>query len=474
MPQTVFNALPARREKTIMAQTLPPSSDPSSPLPRYERKRTGAAKAPRPRFQAADGALAGLFAMLFLAMGTLVRGGHAALALPLLTSALTAGMTYLLGWRCGGRLCGIIAGSLAALSVSFAQTTSQQGSLVALLTVAALFVFAADAWLAACALAGLAMAAGADGLLLTVVLFSLTVARSPRLLLPCTGAILAAFFAGEGIRVFLLHAPAAMPTLGGTNEVALWLLQPAQALTLWLLVPLCAELTDPARRARWLPCALWAALSLAGTALVHFGGTAPTLPALMPIVFVLAAGGLARLMPTLAGELPALRYGLAALAVVALLGLRGQSEWTERLRAVPAAETTAVSAPQQPPPVTEMPSQQSLPMTETPAQQPPPMTEAPAQQPAPARQRAPTTEAPAALPQAAPPALVVPSRPARRIRPAKRGPLGGAPVPLSARPIAKKTAPKPAVALFALRNGRLVRRSKWAVQWDLTHPKTKP
>jgi len=399
-----------------------------------------------------------------LAIGALGRGGYAELAPASLVSALTAGMAYLLAWRCGGRTCGIIAGSLTALSFGFADASVSSGTaLLTLLIVASLFAFACEAPVAACALAGFAAALRLDGALLGVLLLALIAARARRQLPLSLGGFVAAAVAGGSLRVLVLHAPFPAPTLGLGGGAAFWLGRPAQALTLWLLVPLCADLTDPARRGRWLPAAWWGVLYLALTLCLHLGSLNDTALPLMPVVFVLAAGGLARLMPALAGELPALRYGLAALAVVALLGLRGQSEWTERLRAVPAAETTGAFALPQPPPATTAPAQQPLPMTKTPAQQP-----APAQQPTPA------IKAPAALPQAAPPALVVPPRPARRIRPVKRVPLGGAPVPLIARPIAKKTAPKPAVALFALRNGRLVRRSKWAIQWDLTHPKTKP
>ncbi len=467
MPQFCLHSLPALAKKTIMAQTLPPAPDPSSPLPRYERKRTGAAKAPRPRFQAADGALAGLFAMLFLAIGALGRGGHAELAPASLVSALTAGMAYLLAWRCGGRTCGIIAGSLTALSFGFAQASvSADTALLTLLIVASLFAFACEAPVAACALAGFAAALRLDGALLGVLLLALIAARARRQLPLSLGGFVAAALAGGSLRVLVLHAPFPAPTLGFGGGAAFWLGRPAQALALWLLVPLCAELTDPARRGRWLPAAWWGVLYLALTFCLHMGSLSDTALPLMPVVFVLAAGGLARLMPTIAGDIPALRYGLAALAVVALLGLRGQSEWTEHLRTVPAAETTGAFALPQPLPARDAPAQQPPPTIQTPAQQPPVIN-------APAQQQGPATEAPAALPQAAPPALAVP-HPARRVRSAKQVPLGGAPAPLSARPIAKKTAPKPAVALFTLRNGRLVRRSKWAIQWDLTHPKTKP
>lgn len=435
MPQTAWNVLPALSEKTLMAQTLPPTPDASAPLPRYERKRTGAAKAPRPRFQAADAALTVLFAALFLVMDALVRGWHTELALALLTSALTAGMTYLLGWRCGGRTCGIIAGGLTALSFGFAQASVLPGAaLLTLLSVAALLAFACDAPVIACVLAGSAAALRPDGALLGLLLLALTAVRAPRLFLLSLGGAVAAALLGGSVRVFVLHLLFPIPVFHVGGEAASWLAKPAQAFTLWLLIPLCAEMTDPARRVRWLPSAVWGALYLALALCVRFGGSDDMALPLMPLLFVLAAGGLARLMPSLAGEIPAARYVLATLAIVGLLGLRGTMEQTQHLAAVPASEATAISAPQQPPPA---------------------------------------RDAPGGLPQASPPALVVPRR-VKAVRPVKRMPPSSIYAPLTVHPIAKKPIQKPAVALYALRNGRLVHRSKWAIQWDLTHPKTGP
>ncbi len=417
-----------------MAQTLPPSPDSSPPLPRYERKRMGAAKAPRPRFQAADAALAVLFGGAFFALSVSLHGGRTAAILASLLSALTAAMTYLLGWRCGGRTCGIIAGSLTALSLSFAQPMpSLSTAFFALLTAAALFAFACDAPVAACALAGFAAVARPDGALLGLLLLALIAVRARRLLLPSLGGFLAAALAGGGLRVYVLHMLFTPPAFHVGGEAVFWLLRPAQALTLWLLIPLCAELTDPARRVRWLPAALWGVVSLALDLCVQLGSANDTAMPLMPVLSVLAAGGLTRLMPSIAGELPAARYALATLAIVGMLGLRGYAEWTQHSAAMRPAEATAAPAP--------------------------PMS--------------PAANPPALLPQAASPPRAV-ARPARPLRSVKPAPVGGKRIPLPALPLVKKATPKPAVALYALRNGHLVRRTKWAVQWDLAHPKTMP
>lgn len=434
MPQPFLFTLPVISKKTPMAQTLPASPDPSSPLPRPERKRTGAMKAPRPRFQAADAALAALFCAASFAFSVSLHNGYSGALPAALLSALTAGMTYLLAWRNGGRLCGIIAGSLTALSLSFAQISLPWGTaLFSLLALAALFAFSCDAMVAACALAGLAAAVRLDGALLGLALLALAGVRLRRALVASIGVFLAAALAGGAVRVFALHAPIAGPLFYVEGGDVSWLLRPAQAVTVWLLVALCAELTDPVRRVRWLPAALWGLCYLALAPFVHFGGASDTMLPLMPLVFVLAAGGLARLMPTLAGEVPAARYGLATLAIASVLGLRLHAEWPKPLLAVRPVGAAAAPVP--------------LP--------------APAVSP-------PAAVVPSAMPRAAVSAA------AATVRPKKPMPSSAMRGALAGRALVKTSLAKPAVALYTLRGGRLVRRTKWAVQWDLTHPKTKP
>ena len=135
------------------------------------------------------------------------------------------------------------------------------------------------------------------------------------------------------------HGLPRLPNFGLHGGVWHWLGTPASLLLLWLLVPFCGEFGETARRARWLPVVLWTLLALAvasGTSLTTAEGM--RLP-LMPLLCLLAGGGLSRLLPTLAGEFPrpAARYTLAALAVLGLAGLH--------LRLEPPVSTSAVSAP---------------------------------------------------------------------------------------------------------------------------------
>ena len=82
------------------------------------------------------------------------------------------------------------------------------------------------------------------------------------------------------------------------------------------------------RRARWAPVMLWGLLTL-GVDLVcaPVSATAMALP-LMAVLFALGGGGLSRLLPTLTGEIPRpfLRYALAAVAVLTLVGLHWRLE----------------------------------------------------------------------------------------------------------------------------------------------------
>ncbi len=96
--------------------------------------------------------------------------------------------------------------------------------------------------------------------------------------------------------------------------------RPRRFCLLWFLLPLCAEMSEPMRRARWLPVIFWAVLYLASSSLLSFSTSAAMLLPLMPLLFALAGGGLSRLLPALSGEFPgpAPRYILATLAVLAL------------------------------------------------------------------------------------------------------------------------------------------------------------
>lgn len=306
---------------------LPP--DAPRPLPRRQTVRP-APRANRPRFQMLDAVWIAALCLVSLAVSARLGDLAGQRLEGSLAAAGTVGTVYALRWRARDRAAGVTAGLLLALSPQwlFWAAYSPQSAAFGLLAAAALFAFVAGSSLAALALAAGAAMVRPDGFMLGLLLLGLSFGQQRKR-------------AGYGALVFflpLLVFEAGRPALGyglpglphfGLNDgVWRWLWTPASALLLWLLVPFCGEFGEQVRRARWLPIVLWSVLSL-GIASVCSLTTAEgmRLP-LAPLLAALAGGGLSRLLPTLAGEFPrpALRYALAALAVLGLVGLHERLE----------------------------------------------------------------------------------------------------------------------------------------------------
>lgn len=322
-----------------MSQTVPPSNpDVPRPLPRRTLPRPPAARASRPRFAPLDAGWLVILAALSLALsaqgGSFARGQAAGA----LAAAGTVAALYLLGGRARDRAAGVSAGLLAATSIPFLFycAYSPLSAAYTLLTVAALFAFVAGSSLAALALVAVATLVRPDGLLLGVLLLGMALAQQRKRAIYGAAVFLVPLIALWSGRIASGHGPPSLPAFGFHAGPLLWLWTPAAALLLWLLLPFCAEMSEGARRARWLPVILWAGAAL--TAALLLSGTAPIgmiLP-LMPPLFALAGGGLSRLLPTLAGEFPSpfARYILAVLAVLAFVGLHVRLEPGVRQAAV--------------------------------------------------------------------------------------------------------------------------------------------
>lgn len=314
-----------------MSQTAPPSDpDAPRPLPRRPAPRPPAARANRPRFAPLDAAWAVVLAALSLALSARLGGfSHGQIA-GSCAAAGTVAALYLLGWRARDRAAGVSAGLLAATSGSFLSgyAYSPLSAAFTLLTVAALFAFVAGSSLAALALAAVATLVRHDGLLLGLLLLGLALAQQRKRAVYGAAVFLVPLLALWSGRIASGHGPPPLPAFGLHAGPLLWLWTPAAALLLWLLLPFCAEMSEPGRRARWLPVVLWAALALVDASLLSDTTRAGMMLPLMPPLFALAGGGLSRLLPTLAGEFPgpAGRYTLAVLAVLALVGLHVRLE----------------------------------------------------------------------------------------------------------------------------------------------------
>lgn len=289
-----------------------------------------AARANRPRFAALDAAWMVALAALSLGVSASFRGFANGQTPGTLAAAGTVIALYLLGWRARDRAAGVGAGLLAATSPVFLVTAafSPQDAVFTLLTVAALFAFVAGSSLAALALAAATTLVRPEGLLLGLLLMVLALAQQRKRAVYGAAVFLVPLIAIWSGRIASGHGAPPLPVFGVHGHALLWLWTPAAALLAWMLLPFCAELSEPMRRARWLPVVLWAALALASASVLS--DTTPLgmrLP-LMPLLFALAGGGLSRLLPTLAGEFPspAGRYALAILAVASLAGLHVRLE----------------------------------------------------------------------------------------------------------------------------------------------------
>jgi hypothetical protein len=304
---------------------LPPDSNPPRSLPRRPLPRPSAVRANRPRFGTLDAVWMVFLAALSLAHSFRLGAFADGHAVGSLEAAGTVVALYLLGWRARDRAAGIGSGLLAATSALFLSMAaySPQSAGFVLLTMAALFAFVAGSSLAALALAAAATFVRPDGLLLGLLLLGLALAQGRKRAAYGAAVFLVPLLAVWSGRITLGHGPPTLPRWDIQTEALHWLWIPATMLLLWLLLPFCAEMSEVQRRARWLPVVLWSGLALADASTLSCTTPLGTLLTVMPPLFALAGGGLSRLLPTLAGEFPrpAVRYTLAVLAVLGLVGL---------------------------------------------------------------------------------------------------------------------------------------------------------
>lgn len=336
-----------------MPPTAPPDPDTPRPLPRRPVPRPAQSRASRPPFQPVDGlwalGLSGLAMLHLVLMGDL-HTPHTGAAL---AAAATVAALYGLGWRARDRAAGVTAAGLAAASGPFlhAMAVSGQSAPVTLLVTAALLTFVWGSSLAALGLCALAALLRPDMALLGLLLLGLSLAQHRRRALygaAVFGVPLLAVWSG---RIALGHGFVSLPAVQFSPVILTWLLAPASLLLLGLLLPLAGEMSEPTRRARWLPVLFWFGVYGLAASVLH--ATTPTgmLLPLAPALFVLAGGGLSRLLPTLAGEFPGPgpRYGLAVLAVLGLVGLHTRLELPSTSGGLGWASPLAQTAPPAPP-----------------------------------------------------------------------------------------------------------------------------
>lgn len=322
-----------------MPPTASPDPDTPRPLPRRPLPRPAQSRVSRPPFQFLDGLWA--LGLAGLALGHLALLGD--LGAPHTGAALAAAATvaalYGLGWRARDRAAGVTAAGLAAASGPFlhAMAFSGQSAPVTLLLTAALLAYVWGPSLAALGLCALAALLRPDTALLGLLLLGLSLAQHRRRAVygaAVFGVPLLAIWSGQ---VALGHKFDTVPAVHLSAARLDWLFTPASLLLLGLLLPLAGEMSEPMRRARWLPTLLWFLLSLVAASVLQAATPTGMLLPLVPPLFALAGGGLSRLLPTLAGEYPGPgpRYVLAVLAVLGLVGLHARLEDLPNMSAAP-------------------------------------------------------------------------------------------------------------------------------------------
>lgn len=263
--------------------------------------------------------------------------GHA-FTLPIGGAALatTAVGSYLAALRLKDRATAVITGLLVAASLTLAAGSAQSPLILlpAAIVVFALFAYAMGGTITALCLAGVAVFAHADMLLLGGALA--IVAFCQRRHLAWAGAMAFLLLAGAACACwFTVWRPALAfwvpSTRGVTNGAGLAAVEPIGASllpVLWFLFPYLAEWSQRSDRAKWWAPAVWLGiylLAVIGISRRLPGGS--LLPAL-PIIYLMASAGISRLLPAFAGEFarPLSRYLVATLSVGTLLAVRAAIE----------------------------------------------------------------------------------------------------------------------------------------------------
>lgn len=314
-----------------MAHSSPTDPETPRPLPRRMTPRPASpARANRPRFQPLDALWLVLLCLASLALSASLGEMAGRQLLGSLAASGSVAALYLLGWRARDRAAGISAGLLAALSPLFLYSAaySPESALFSFLSVAALFAFIAGSSLAALALAAGAAIVRPDGFLLGLLLLAVSLAQNRKRIGYGMAVFLVPVLAYVWGRFVLGHGFPPLPVFGLHREIWAWLWAPASALLIWLLLPFCGELSEPPRRARWLPVVLWLGISVVSSSVQSVTTPMGMLLPIVPLLFVLAGGGLSRLLPTLAGEVPSpvFRYTLATAAVLFFVCLHTRLE----------------------------------------------------------------------------------------------------------------------------------------------------
>ncbi len=439
-----------------MPQTATPTGTLIPGIVQRPRKPLGAAP---PRLRIQDGlALAGFAVAVLLLRG--LSGGPRALTEPMTyLDAVAVAIQYLLGLRARDRYTANIAAGLLLTSrmVVDPHGQSMHDALFTILTLAALTFSITGSTLGAIVAAVFATLVRPEGMALGALLIGLAlIDRRPGGVLGLVVYVVLTVL-GIAALTFLAHRPFPAVAIHPDIEPLARIFDRQNVLAALFIWPMLDDFTETARASRWKAVLSWTVLILAVQSFVQVAGLGRgPFPC---VVYVLAAGGVARMLPHLAGNFPSLslRYTVAALFFATL--------FLVRVGTLEPATSPALSQPA--PvilPVLPPPSLQSAPILSTASA---------AKQTAPAEPRPPVTRpaspsATALIPQAtatARPAAAKPfaSAPVAHLAPA---PAAETAVPGVPRDLAAQAAAA-GVSTYWERHGHRFARNLWAIRWAI-------
>lgn len=334
-----------------MAQsTAPPKA---VTLRNFSRRPRVPSVPPQQRLLPLDGMWMASFAVVNLIL-SYVTGGPSVFTQPqTYLAALTVVFLYVLGFRVRDRATAVIASALLASSPVFTATQieSVRSALFVLFTVLALAAYATAQYSTAAEMLAVFVAAAAtimrpEGFLLGAVLLGFAITDKRPGGIVGLAIYLIATFAGMAAMLVLTHRyfPAATVSLNAAPLLSL--IDKQTVILSCFIIALLGDLAEPPRRKRLKAVIVWAALFVCAESLVHFTGFSFEAGPFRPILFLLAAAGIARILPVIAGDFPnpRLRYGIATLFVGILVADRVNAEWPVARKIVAEATATREAA----------------------------------------------------------------------------------------------------------------------------------
>ncbi|MDR3707940.1 MAG: hypothetical protein P4L33_06550 [Capsulimonadaceae bacterium] len=226
------------------------------------------------------------------------------------------------------RYAAVVAGALVATSLSLSSVAVlHPADVLPIITIAGLWLLCERGWLIAAAVAAaLAAICRLDMLLLGIVALGYGIWLKKREAGTATAIYVVAMVAYLAAHFWTRQRLPEVDEIAGHGPVTvLWACGPA---ILWFITAFLTDLLSNTTRERWLPAATWLLLFVCLAGITDNTGSLSSMAPAFVAAYLIAASGIARVLPALAGDMPTpvARYTVAAIAVLLLLCLRYPSD----------------------------------------------------------------------------------------------------------------------------------------------------